>query len=158
MFFAVIGGNFDGAIIFMRGQFALYEDVSAFHEPFRSLLKAFLQLSWSASPFTGRKPRLSSTPLRLPTSQQSNSNAGISSKGTTRNTWVSYESVRKSAREEHTAAAPSRAQPDHSRIETKRLLVGAKEMVIGGVWYKRLLTDIGRCGTAGSWSRSALRI
>ena len=41
--FAFAGGNLDGAIVFARGQLALHEDVSAFHEPVGQLLEAFAE-------------------------------------------------------------------------------------------------------------------
>src|SRR4051812_28382672 len=38
------------------------------------------------------------------------------------------------------------------------LLVGAEEVVVGGVRYERLLTDVGECGASGSRSGSSPRI
>jgi hypothetical protein len=43
--FACAGGNFDGAIVLVRGEFALHEHVSAFHQTVGQLLEAFAESS-----------------------------------------------------------------------------------------------------------------
>ena len=64
----------------------------------------------------------------------------------------------KNARGLHPYRCDSACMARIIRTKTKELLVGAEEVVVGGVRYQRLLTDVGECRASGSRSGSSLCI